>query len=67
MERCCLSVVSFGARGSRFQFIWATARVSLACRRLEQNDALDVAVDEMVIIVLLEDLGPRVAEDPIPL
>jgi hypothetical protein len=39
----------------------------LGLLRSEQHDALNVAVDEVVIIVLLKDLGSRMAKDPIPL
>lgn len=39
----------------------------LVLRRSEQHDALDVAVDEVVIIILLKDLGSRMTKDPIPL
>src|SRR5271169_1550290 len=39
----------------------------LGLLRSEQHDALDVAVDEVVIIILLKDLGSRMTKDPIPL
>jgi len=39
----------------------------LGLRRAEKNNALDVSVDEMVVVVLLEDPCSRVAEDAISL
>jgi hypothetical protein len=39
----------------------------LGLRRAEKNNALDVSVDEMVVVVLLEDPRSRVAEDAISL
>ena len=34
----------------------------LGLRRAQQNNALDVPVDEVIIVILLEDRGPRVAQ-----
>jgi hypothetical protein len=39
----------------------------LGLRRAEKNNALDVSVDEMVVVVQLEDPCSRVAEDAISL
>ena len=39
----------------------------LVLKRSGEDDALDIALNEMVIVMLLEDRGPRVAEDPVPL
>ena len=33
----------------------------------EQHDALNAAVDEVVIIILLKELGSRMTKAPIPL
>src|SRR5271163_4477345 len=39
----------------------------LGLLRSAQHDVLDVTVDEVVIIILLKDLGSRMTKDPIPL
>jgi hypothetical protein len=39
----------------------------LGLLRSAQHDALDVVVDQVVIIILLKDLGSRMTKDPIPL
>jgi hypothetical protein len=39
----------------------------LALLRSAQHNALDVTVDEVVIIILLKDLGSRMTKDMIPL
>jgi hypothetical protein len=61
----CSSVRPLGAFRSLLRLIWTTARINSACGGAEKNNALDVSVDEMVVVVLLEDPCSRVAEDAI--
>jgi hypothetical protein len=41
--------------------------IKLALLRSAQHNALDVTVDEVIIIILLKDLGSRITKDLIPL